>query len=83
MVIFDWTAPNYERDTTFSAIDSLKYYKHFLQAGMMSMDPHTGHIKAWVGGLNHKFFKFDHVQLSKRQPGSTFKPLVYATAFPV
>ena len=46
----------------------------------MSMDPETGAIKAWVGGLNHKFFKYDHVKQSTRQPGSTFKPFVYGTA---
>ncbi|WP_109833008.1 transglycosylase domain-containing protein [Reichenbachiella versicolor] len=69
-----------EIDTTMSLVDSLKYYKHFLQTGFMAMDPYTGHIKAWVGGVNHKYFKFDHVKQSKRQPGSTFKPFIYATA---
>lgn len=69
-----------EIDTTLSLVDSLKYYKHFLQTGFMAMDPLTGHIKAWVGGINHKYFKFDHVKQSKRQPGSTFKPFIYATA---
>ncbi|MGL1888243.1 MAG: transglycosylase domain-containing protein [Reichenbachiella sp.] len=67
-------------DTTFSLVDSLKYYKQFLQAGFMAMDPHTGHIKAWVGGIDHKYFQFDHVKQGKRQPGSTFKPFVYAAA---
>lgn len=66
-------------DTLFSTYDSLRYYKHFLQTGFMSMDPSTGDIKAWVGGVNHKYFKYDHVKQGKRQPGSTFKPLVYAT----
>jgi penicillin-binding protein 1A len=61
-------------------MDSLRYYKKFLQTGFMSMDPHTGKIKAWVGGLDHKYFKFDHVKRGKRQPGSTFKPFVYAAA---
>lgn len=69
-----------EKDTTFSTMDSLAYYKKFLMAGMMAMDPNTGHIKAWVGGINHKFFKYDHVKQSKRQPGSTFKPFIYAAA---
>lgn len=77
MRVFTW---NGERDTLFSSMDSLAYYKKFLQAGMMSMDPETGAVKAWVGGLNHKFFKYDHVKQSTRQPGSTFKPFVYGTA---
>lgn len=77
MRIFTW---NGERDTLFSSMDSLAYYKKFLQAGLMSMDPETGAVKAWVGGLNHKFFKYDHVKQSTRQPGSTFKPFVYGTA---
>jgi penicillin-binding protein 1A len=77
MTIFTWGG---ERDTLFSSMDSLNYYKRFLQTGMMSMDPNTGQIKAWVGGINHKYFKFDHVKQSKRQPGSTFKPFVYGLA---
>ncbi len=77
MTVFSWKG---EIDTTFSMIDSLKYYKRFLQAGFMAMEPTTGQIKAWVGGINHKYFKYDHVMQSKRQPGSTFKPIVYATA---
>lgn len=77
MTVFSWKG---ERDTTFSMMDSLNYYMRFLQAGMMSMDPNTGDIKAWVGGINHKFFKFDHVRQGKRQPGSTFKPFVYGLA---
>jgi penicillin-binding protein 1A len=77
MTIFTW---NGERDTLFSSMDSLRYYKKFLQTGMMAMDPNTGHIKAWVGGINHKYFKFDHVRQGKRQPGSTFKPFIYGLA---
>ena len=77
MKVFSWEG---EIDTTLSPIDSLKYYKHFLHAGFMSMDPHTGSIKAWVGGINHKYFKYDHVRQGTRQPGSTFKPFVYGTA---
>ncbi|MBS1554550.1 MAG: transglycosylase domain-containing protein [Bacteroidetes bacterium] len=77
MTIFTW---NGERDTLFSSFDSLNYYKRFLQSGLMSMDPNTGHIKAWVGGFNHKYFKFDHVRQGKRQPGSTFKAFVYGLA---
>lgn len=77
MRIFSWEG---ERDTLMSTMDSMRYYKKFLQTGFMSMDPHTGHIKAWVGGIDHKYFKFDHVKQGKRQPGSTFKPFVYAAA---
>ncbi|MDN3687964.1 penicillin-binding protein 1A [Cyclobacterium jeungdonense] len=69
-----------EIDTLMSTMDSLRYYKKFLQTGFVSMDPHSGHIKAWVGGVNHKYFKYDHVKQGKRQPGSTFKPFVYAAA---
>lgn len=77
MTIFTWNGP---RDTLFSSFDSLSYYKRFLQSGLMSMDPNTGHIKAWVGGFNHRYFKFDHVRQGKRQPGSTFKAFVYGLA---
>lgn len=77
MRVFSWGG---EIDTVFSSYDSLNYYKRFLQAGFMSMDPRTGYIKAWVGGINHQYFKFDHVKQGKRQPGSTFKPIVYTAA---
>jgi penicillin-binding protein 1A len=77
MKIFTWKG---ERDTLFSSMDSVNYYKRFLQAGFLSMDPYTGHIKAWVGGINHKYFKYDHVMQGKRQAGSTFKPFVYGLA---
>ncbi len=77
MNIFSWDG---EIDTLFSSYDSLGYYKRFMQSGFMAMDPKTGHIKAWVGGINHKYFKFDHVMKGKRQPGSIFKPIVYAKA---
>jgi penicillin-binding protein 1A len=77
MTVFTWKG---ERDTLFSSMDSLNFYKHFLQTGLMSMDPNTGHIKAWVGGFNYKYFKYDHVRQGKRQPGSTFKPFVYGLA---
>ena len=77
MTVFTWDG---EKDTVMSPIDSLNYYKRFLQTGLMSMEPHTGHIKAWVGGIDHKFFKYDHVKQGKRQPGSTFKAFVYGTA---
>lgn len=77
MRVFTWQG---EKDTTLSPLDSLRHYKHFLHAGMMSMDPLTGQIKAWVGGINFKYFKYDHVRQARRQPGSTFKPFVYLTA---
>ena len=77
MRVFSWDG---EIDTVMSTLDSLRYYKRFLQTGFMAMDPNTGHIKSWVGGINHKYFKYDHVKKSKRQPGSTFKPIVYAAA---
>jgi penicillin-binding protein 1A len=64
-----------------SPLDSLKYAKQILHTGMMSMDPTTGHVKAWVGGINLKHFQYDHVNKnSTRQVGSTFKPIVYARA---
>ncbi|WP_274474913.1 penicillin-binding protein 1A [Mangrovimonas aestuarii] len=77
MEIFSW---NGEIDTVMKPIDSMRYYKSFLQPGMMSMDPNTGHIKAWVGGMDYRHFQYDHVKRGKRQVGSTFKPFVYATA---
>ena len=67
-------------DTVMSPIDSIKYHKSFLHAGVVSIEPQTGHIKAWVGGVNYKFFQYDNVRQSHRQVGSTFKPFVYATA---
>ncbi|HCA84002.1 MAG TPA: penicillin-binding protein [Flavobacteriales bacterium] len=81
MRVFTWRKPGNEFDTLMSPRDSIIYYKRFLQVGMVSMDPHTGFIKAWVGGPNFKHFQFDHVQVGKRQVGSTFKPFVYAAAF--
>ncbi len=67
-------------DTTMSPWDSIRYYKSFLHAGFISIDPSTGYVKAWVGGVNHKHFKFDHAKVGRRQVGSTFKPFVYAMA---
>ena len=77
MTVFSWDG---EIDTVMSSMDSIRYYKKFLHAGFMAMDPHSGHILAWVGGINHKYFEFDHVKQGRNQPGSTFKPIVYATA---
>ncbi len=67
-------------DTVMTPMDSIRYYKFFLQSGLMSMDPHTGHVKAYVGGIDYRFFQYDHVKLSKRQVGSTFKPFLYTLA---
>ena len=77
MEVFGW---NGDIDTIMTPTDSIRYYKHFLRAGMMSMEPQTGHVKAWVGGINYRHFQFDHVMQGKRQIGSTFKPFVYASA---
>lgn len=77
MAIFTWKG---EKDTLMTPRDSIVYYKHFLQSGMMSMDPITGNVKAWVGGIDYKHFQYDHVAQGARQVGSTFKPFVYATA---
>jgi len=77
MTIFTWEG---EKDVKMSPMDSLKHYLRFLETGLMSMDPTNGHVKAWVGGINFKYFKYDHVAQGKRQVGSTFKPFVYGTA---
>ena len=77
MTVFTWKG---EKDTLMTPLDSIRYYKHFLQSGLMAMDPQTGSIKAWVGGINYKYFQYDHVGQGARQVGSTFKPFVYATA---
>jgi len=77
MKVFSWHGI---RDTLMTPLDSIKYYKSFLQAGLLSIEPQTGQVKAWVGGIDYKYFQYDHVKQSKRQVGSTFKPFVYATA---
>ncbi|HEY0895295.1 MAG TPA: transglycosylase domain-containing protein, partial [Sphingobacteriaceae bacterium] len=77
MKVFSW---NGEIEKNFSTLDSLEYYSKLLNTGMMTMDPFNGHIKVWVGGINNKFFKFDHVKQAKRQAGSTFKPFAYLAA---
>lgn len=77
MKVFTW---NGERDTTFSSVDSIKYYTKLLNTGMMTIEPSTGKIKVWVGGIDNKYFKYDHVNQAKRQAGSTFKPFAYLTA---
>jgi penicillin-binding protein 1A len=80
MKVFTWKHDDHDTTLVMSPLDSLAYYKHFLQAGMMTMDPFTGYIKAWVGGLDYRFFQYDHVKQGRRQAGSTFKPFVYLTA---
>ncbi len=77
MSVFSW---NGDRDTTMTPMDSIRYYKSFLQCGFMAMEPQTGYVRAWVGGINFRHFKYDHVKESRRQVGSTFKPFVYALA---
>ena len=77
MKVFSWKGPV---DTIMSPWDSIRYYKFFLQAGLMSVDPHTGFVKAYVGGIDNRYFQFDHVKMSKRQVGSTFKPFLYTLA---
>src|SRR5690606_2126217 len=80
MTVFAWNK-EHEVDTLMSPIDSIKYMKMMLQAGFMAMDPFTGEVKAWVGGINHTYFQYDHVNINtKRQVGSTIKPLLYCLA---
>ena len=78
MRVFSW---NGDIDTLMTPWDSIKYYKYFLHAGLMAMEPQTGYVRAYVGGINYQHFKYDHVAVGKRQVGSTFKPFVYASAF--
>ena len=77
MQVFSWRG---EIDTVMTPMDSIRYYKYFLRGAMMSMEPKTGHVKAWVGGFNYKHFQYDQVKQGRRQIGSTFKPFLYATA---
>ena len=77
MRLFSWKGAI---DTIMTPYDSIKYNKFILQSGVLSTDPTTGHVKAWVGGIDYKYFQYDHVKQGKRQVGSTFKPFVYATA---
>ncbi|MCQ2320925.1 MAG: PBP1A family penicillin-binding protein [Bacteroidales bacterium] len=77
MTVFSWDGPI---DTVMSPMDSIRYYKWFLQASLVSIESHTGHVKAYVGGLDFRFFKYDHVTQARRQVGSTFKPFLYTLA---
>ncbi|MEL6630790.1 MAG: transglycosylase domain-containing protein [Bacteroidota bacterium] len=76
MTVFTWKG---EKTIKFSPMDSIRHYARFLETGMVSVDPSNGHVKAWVGGINYKYFQYDHVAQGKRQVGSTFKPFVYGT----
>ncbi len=78
MKIFTW---NGEKEVEYSSLDSIKHYLTLLQCGMVTLDPYTGKVKAYIGGIDYNFFKYDHVSVALNQPGSTFKPFVYATAF--
>lgn len=80
MRVFSWAG---EKDTLMSPVDSVRYYKHFLQTGFMAMEPNSGHVKAWVGGIDHTYFQYDHVRQGRRQPGSAFKPFIYAAAMDI
>lgn len=77
MTVFSWSG---KKDTLMSSYDSLRYYNRFLQSSLVSINPHTGEVKAWVGGINYAYFQYDLVKQSRRQPGSTFKPFVYGAA---
>jgi penicillin-binding protein 1A len=77
MTVFSWDG---DKDVEMTPMDSIRYYKHFLQPGVMSMEPQTGQVKVWVGGIDYRYFQYDHVGQGARQVGSTFKPFVYATA---
>lgn len=77
MTVFSWDGPI---DTVMSPMDSIRYYKWFLQASLISIESRTGHVKAYVGGLDYRFFKYDHVTQARRQVGSTFKPFLYSYA---
>jgi penicillin-binding protein 1A len=77
MMVFSYKG---EHDTLMTPMDSVKYYKWFLQSGLMSMEPQTGYVRAYVGGIDYRYFKYDHVCSGKRQVGSSFKPFIYTLA---
>jgi penicillin-binding protein 1A len=80
MNVFDWNMPNHTKTLRMTRQDSLRYYMQLLNAGFLAMEPNSGAIKAWVGGIDHNYFKYDHAKQAKRQVGSIFKPIVYASA---
>lgn len=77
MSVFSWEG---EKDTIMTPMDSIRYYKFFLRAGFMSMDPRSGHVKAYVGGPNYHYFQYDMAMVGRRQVGSTIKPFLYTLA---
>ena len=77
MRLFSWEG---DLDTVLTPMDSIRYYKSILQSGVLSISPTNGHVKAYVGGLDYRYFKYDHVTQARRQVGSTFKPFVYTLA---
>ena len=77
MAVFSWEG---DIDTVMTPMDSIRYFKFFLHSGLMSVDPPTGQVRAYVGGINYRYFKYDHVTQGKRQVGSTFKPFLYTLA---
>ncbi len=77
MTVFSWDG---DIDTVMTPMDSIRYFKFFLQAGLMSVDPPTGQVRAYVGGIDYRYFKYDHVTQGRRQVGSTFKPFLYTLA---
>jgi len=79
MRVFTYENADFEKDTVMSPLDSIKYHRKHLQTGILAIEPQSGHIKAWVGGINMRHFQQDHIH-TNRQVGSTFKPFVYATA---
>jgi penicillin-binding protein 1A len=78
MTVFSWEQ---EIDTLLSSLDSIAWYAHILNTGLVSIDPSNGYVKAWIGGNDYRYFKYDHVNQARRQPGSLFKAFVYAAAF--
>lgn len=80
MRVFTWENAEHIKDTILTPWDSIHYYKYFLNAGFMSMEPQTGYVRAYVGGIDYEHFQYDHVKLAKRQVGSTFKPFLYTLA---
>lgn len=79
MVVFDYNSAGFQKDTLMSPLDSIRYHRMILQTGVVAIEPQTGYVRGWVGGVDYRFFQYDHVT-SARQVGSTFKPFVYATA---
>ncbi len=77
MTVFSWQG---DKDTVMTPLDSIKYYKYFLHSGLMSMEPQTGYVRAYVGDINYDHFKYDNVMQTRRQVGSTFKPIIYSLA---